>query len=174
MRIELERITTEPERFETVVELAPEAVDESALAGPMTVTLKGEVVPHDGGHLLRGEFSCTGTLACTRCLEAVPWEAAETMSLELRRPEELEGRDEVDLDEEDLDVTFLEDPVLDLKQLAIEQVALALPMRFVCTEECAGLCPRCGGNRNQADGCSCEPEADSRWEALKGLKGHSA
>jgi uncharacterized protein len=104
----------------------------------------------------------------------VAWEAAESICLELSRPEAMEGCDEVDLDEEELDVVFLEEPILDLEQLAIEQVALALPMRFVCSEECAGLCPRCGANLNEADSCTCEPEVDPRWEALKGLKGHSA
>ena len=70
-----------------------------------------------------------------------------------------------------LDIVFIEDMSYDLKDLAAEQVLLTLPMRVVCSEDCAGLCPNCGGNRNIDGACSCEPEIDPRWEALRGLEG---
>ena len=63
------------------------------------------------------------------------------------------------------------DEVLDLSDMAAEQVLLALPMRVVCAEECAGLCPQCGGNRNLEGACRCEPETDPRWAALRDIVG---
>ena len=50
-----------------------------------------------------------------------------------------------------------------------EQVLLSLPGRALCQQECKGLCPKCGANRNLAD-CGCgEGLADPRWNALAGL-----
>ncbi len=51
-----------------------------------------------------------------------------------------------------------------------EQVLLAVPLKAVCREECKGICPQCGRNRNQ-ESCQCAPELpDPRWDALKELK----
>ena len=52
-------------------------------------------------------------------------------------------------------------------------ICLALPVKPLCREECAGLCPRCGADRN-AGACGCpEPEGDSPFAVLKSLRdGH--
>jgi uncharacterized protein len=42
-------------------------------------------------------------------------------------------------------------------------------MQIVCKESCKGICPVCGGDRNQTD-CNCHTvPADDRWSALKDL-----
>ena len=47
---------------------------------------------------------------------------------------------------------------------------LSLPMQRICREDCHGICPNCGQDRNLAD-CACEPRpADDRWSALKKLQ----
>jgi uncharacterized protein len=47
---------------------------------------------------------------------------------------------------------------------------LNIPMRILCKEDCRGLCPKCGRNRN-TNSCDCVEEAiDPRWEGLKGLR----
>jgi uncharacterized protein len=51
-----------------------------------------------------------------------------------------------------------------------EQVLLSVPLKVVCREDCKGLCPSCGKNRN-TDPCSCaRPFADPRWSALKEIR----
>ena len=48
------------------------------------------------------------------------------------------------------------------------ETTLALPMKPLCREDCRGLCPVCGGNRN-VTACACETHVpDPRWTALKG------
>jgi uncharacterized protein len=43
-------------------------------------------------------------------------------------------------------------------------------MRSLCGDNCRGICPRCGINRNRTE-CSCEEKfVDPRWDALRGLK----
>jgi uncharacterized protein len=57
-----------------------------------------------------------------------------------------------------------------LKDILREFVLLSLPMQRICREDCHGICPVCGQNRNQA-GCACESKKmDDRWSALKKLQ----
>jgi uncharacterized protein len=43
-------------------------------------------------------------------------------------------------------------------------------MQRVCSEDCKGICPECGQNRNQIE-CHCQAEAvDDRWAALKQIE----
>jgi uncharacterized protein len=52
-----------------------------------------------------------------------------------------------------------------------DYVLLTVPMKRLCTEECKGLCSRCGRNLNEEDNCNCEGEnIDSRWLPLQDLK----
>jgi uncharacterized protein len=58
---------------------------------------------------------------------------------------------------------------LDLEPLARDAVLLELPLAPLCREDCAGLCPTCGANRN-TETCDCAPAADPRWAALDALR----
>jgi uncharacterized protein len=59
--------------------------------------------------------------------------------------------------------------LLDLAESFREVVLLEIPIKNVCDEDCRGLCPRCGVNRNE-QACDCEPSGgDPRWDALRGL-----
>jgi uncharacterized protein len=109
----------------------------------------------------------TGDLLCSRCLAPVPWRMEDRFSAEYRPGAEAPGEGEFVIEEDELDVAFLQGEELDLADLAAEQVLLSLPMRIVCDDGCAGLCPRCGANRNVDGACRCEPETDPRWHALE-------
>jgi uncharacterized protein len=75
---------------------------------------------------------------------------------------------------------FEEDPIedetyplrheeIDLEQPLRDVIVPELPMVPLCAEDCAGLCPTCGANRNDAP-CDCGSEADDpRWDALRAL-----
>ena len=74
----------------------------------------------------------------------------------------------------ELDVEFYSERTISLRDLAIEQIQLMIPMKPLCDESCLGLCPRCGVNRNR-ESCQCEESiGDERWGALmqfrEGLK----
>jgi uncharacterized protein len=58
------------------------------------------------------------------------------------------------LREEDIGLAYYDGDEIDLSPLVHEQTLLALPTRPLCTEECQGLCPRCGANLN-AGPCGC-------------------
>ncbi len=171
MRIDLTRIDEEPQTFQEDLELAPEDLDLPQIPDSLKVRLSGEVRASADRFKVAGSIAAACELACSRCLEPAQWQVGEEFSVELRWPKELGPEKELDLAEDDLEVWFLKDNYLDLAELAAQQLQLAVPMKILCNDNCAGLCPVCGGNRNQKDACNCEPEPDPRWQALRGLEG---
>ena len=74
------------------------------------------------------------------------------------------------LSEDDLALSFYSGEEIDLAPLFTEQVILTLPTRALCREDCKGLCPRCGVNRNH-ETCECvEREPDPRLAVLRNLR----
>lgn len=71
--------------------------------------------------------------------------------------------------EEDYDkYIVVEDMRLELDELVREDIFLAMPSRFLCKEDCKGLCSLCGADLNQGN-CGCKKPTDVRWDALKEL-----
>ena len=59
---------------------------------------------------------------------------------------------------------------IDLEPVAREAVLLELPLAPLCRDDCAGLCPRCGADRNEVV-CACpDDDTDPRWEGLQGIR----
>jgi DUF177 domain-containing protein len=109
-------------------------------------------------------------LDCSRCLDpyTVPIDAKFDM-LFLPAAENT-GNDEQEVGEEDLGVSFYKEDTIDLGEVMREQFYLALPMKPLCREDCCGLCPVCGKNRNR-ETCECQAEwVDPRFDALRKLK----
>lgn len=75
----------------------------------------------------------------------------------------------MELAEDDLDLYGYEDEEVDLTPLFRDQVVLAVPFAPLCREDCKGLCPQCGADRNQ-ETCDCKPPLDPRWAALQNIK----
>jgi uncharacterized protein len=113
---------------------------------------------------VRGEATAT----CGRCLESFGLAVAKDFALVLTPARPLGG--EIELGAPDLTQSFYAGPEIDLTPLVYEQVMLALPTRPLCAEECRGLCPQCGANRNtEACACATSP-GDPRLAALRNLK----
>jgi uncharacterized protein len=58
-----------------------------------------------------------------------------------------------------------------LDQIIVQEVLLELPMKPLCSEQCAGLCPTCGAPVGSKE-CTCREQEhrDPRWAALAQLK----
>jgi len=171
VKIDVSKLEQEPLRFDEEFSVDPDRLDCEQVTVPMRVRLEGEVRPRGGIFNVSGNCRVQGSVACSRCLEPVPWEVDEDLSVDYRTPSVVPLDAELGLGADELDVAFLDGDKLDLAELAAEQILLALPMRVVCDESCAGLCPTCGANRNRDGACTCEPEVDPRWHALAGLAG---
>ena len=118
---------------------------------------------------VRGRLSARVELQCGRCLEAFPFAVDQELDLFYlphRAEEEDEEEDEVELADRDMVVAYYHGERLDLGEMIREQLFLTLPMKWLCREQCAGLCPTCGANRNTRP-CPCPPaEAGSRLADL--------
>lgn len=143
------------------------AVDPFSLAGerylvePSIVPVKLDISRTTGaGFALRLRFQARLLGPCMRCLE--PAEPIFTVEArEVSQPGE----------GEELSSPYVQDGVLDLHAWARDALALALPANLLCREDCAGLCPLCGANLNQAgDEHRHEAQPDPRWAELSKLR----
>ena len=119
--------------------------------------------------VIAGEVEATVPVACGRCLEEFPVRARAIVDVRfIPRPPD---GDRVELGSDDLDLDFYHGGEIDLSTLVASETALALPMKPLCREDCRGLCPVCGGNRNLV-ACACPERApDARLAVLKDLAG---
>ena len=144
--------------------------------GPLALTGKADlIVEHRGPRefvediRLRAHFEGKFELLCARCLEPVQMPLAGDFDL-IYRPVSVETEaGEHAITEDETEIGYYEKNGLLLEDAVREQVLLNLPGRALCQQECKGLCPKCGANRNLAD-CGCvEEQTDPRWGALTGL-----
>lgn len=70
--------------------------------------------------------------------------------------------------EDNLDIVPLEDGCVDVGELARTEFILEMDMQTLCSEDCKGLCSRCGADLNLGP-CSCKKEVDPRLAALAKL-----
>ena len=167
--ISLEAAAQEPVAFDFELEVPAESLDREPLLELSPVSFTGEVMPIESGYALSGDLSWGGKLECSRCLAAYPFSSNENFSLVLYKREAGEPA-ERQLDKDDLDVYFYDEPELPVAPIVEERIQMAVPMKPLCREDCLGLCLTCGKDLNQGP-CECRDEAiDPRWEALSKLK----
>jgi uncharacterized protein len=168
--IEVQDLRLHPEPFD--LRLEPETDAEELSAVPEvsgSLHFQGQAQLAGEGMRLRGHLHADIAPACSRCLEPIPQAVDRDLDL-LYQPESVLGESaEVEIHARDADVGFFSGPGVDINEVAREQVLLALPMQPLCRPDCRGLCTRCGANLNQG-ACSCAPQADERWNALKSLR----
>ena len=167
--LSLETIVDEPLRFAFEVPFALDELDREPLVSILPVSVEGEVSRAEGGYSLSARVAWRGELECSRCLASYPFAHEEEFLLILRRRAPV-AADEMSLDREDLDTFFYDDPVVPVAPIVEERIQMAIPMKPLCSEDCLGLCPSCGADRNNSE-CNCVTEfADPRWNALRVLK----
>jgi uncharacterized protein len=153
----------EGKRLELPVELEPfELGGQTYRADPAAPTIRLDVSRPSGGYALRLHFPVHLEGPCMRCLEP----GALDLDVEAREI------DQAATEDEELRSPYVVEDELDIGRWAHDAVMLALPSRFLCRPDCAGLCPVCGESLNDADPADHEHEqpTDSRWSALKDLK----
>ncbi len=103
---------------------------------------------------------------CSRCAEEAKLSIDRGISMVLK-PHAATEKEEI----EDLQLGYYDGKEIDLAPIVEEQLILALPYAVLCRNDCKGLCPQCGANRN-AHPCGCQPERDGdpRFQLFKGLK----
>ena len=151
----------EPQWLENLPELWSEG-DEFSLLSKIRIDLKVTRVLKE--ITVIGDMRLSIQSPCSRCVEPVKIELNPLVSLVLS------PSDKIKEDSEDLEHETYQGDEIDISNYLREQVAISLPQKVVCSEECKGLCSSCGTNLNNED-CSCEKDQiDPRFAILKDLK----
>ncbi len=95
-------------------------------------------------------------LVCDRCLESFVFPVSGRVDIALAPKSDEPKLPEVELTGEEMNLYYYEGDELDLDPYIYEEVMLAIPIKALCDEQCKGICPVCGKNRNTED-CKCEP-----------------
>jgi uncharacterized protein len=146
--------------------------EELEQGSPLRATGEAESLEDSEGEIrIQGTYSVEMTAQCDRCLGRARFPLEAQFDLYYRPASQIAQVDEVEIDEGEAEIGFYEGKGLELADVLREQVMLALPMQRVCSEDCKGICPVCGRNRNEAM-CDCKVEnTDDRWNgALRNLK----
>ncbi len=170
MRIRLDKIENEPFRWSETASVDAKSMECPDLLELTDVEWSGSVVAAPPGYRLLATLHYVQTLVCGRCLKSfeAPVQGEIDLVIMVNPPESTTG--EVQLQESDLGVLTLASEELDTDPILEEQLQLNIPMSTLCRPDCAGLCPYCGADRNEASNCCQGREVDPRWKALEDLK----
>ena len=119
----------------------------------------GAVANVAGALELTGTLETSVTYVCDRCM--APVLVQESLPVTAHLAEEL-------VDEEHPDIFLLENGSIDLDEVFATAFVLNMDSKFVCDEDCQGLCTVCGANLN-TESCTCHKEVDPRLAALQQL-----
>ena len=156
MFIEVNRIPPEGLEIDRALELQPIAL--SGDSAPVEkVRLAGSFRRSRGDVVFRGTIEATVSLACSRCAAPVTLPVSGSCHRIYRKGPIGRPASEREIDEEDLALTPFDGFRIELAEIAREQIYLLAPLKPLCRESCAGLCPRCGANRNLVS-CECTPD----------------
>lgn len=170
MRIELENLEGGKGDFAHVYQ--PEdlnPVDERvSLAEPAIVSGKVRLARNEV--FVNGHVDTRVQVECDRCLKPVEMPVNADFELEYIPGSDYEAGRVAELTEEEMSVSVFDGKAIDVDEIVKEQILLTVPSRMLCRENCLGICPECGTDRNSGE-CSCNTnDIDPRWAALKNLR----
>lgn len=145
---------------------------EDALAGAIALDLALEAV--GDGIVVRGTIEFPLEIPCARCLrpqrERHRVDVTELFRDPRRVAHEVEVGDDTPPDDDEGYRITDDRTAIDLTALLHDVVVMDIPLRVLCREDCRGLCPRCGVDRNRED-CGHRPTRgpDPRWDKLREL-----
>ena len=173
MLISLDREQAEPLTWEESQSASEELLASSSLLEVGPISCVGRVEYVAPGFLLSADLSYEQSLECTRCLKPIRESVSSRLEILLMIPQE--GREsatasEIGLGANELNVVSLDEDRVETAALILEQIQLQVPMKPLCRDDCRGLCPRCGADRNETPECCPERGYDSCWSGLEGLK----
>jgi len=106
---------------------------------------------------VRGRIAGGAALHCSRCLREFPWRF-DISFVELGALRQIDDPEQYQLAEDEEEaIPLLDAEMVDLTELVRQLIAVEVPYRPLCRPDCAGLCPRCGADRNEGQ-CGCDDE----------------
>jgi uncharacterized protein len=130
-------------KCEEVPDPGVKITDDSVIKPPISLQL--DINRKEDEILLAGKVNAIIEIPCSRCLETFPQALETPLTLILRFSNTSEPQD---MDEDDVMFLNPKQPIFDLDPRVIELLALEVPIKPLCREECRGICPQCGKNIN--------------------------
>ena len=131
----------------------------SVLAYTAPITAEGEVRNTAGILELTGTLNASMHCVCDRC--GTEFDRSKQIDLQATVTADPEADD-------DPEIFPLEGDWLDLDEVLTTLFILDMDTKFLCKEDCAGLCPQCGKNLNDGP-CGCKKPRDPRMAVLEQL-----
>ncbi len=118
-----------------------------------------------------GELRAFFETSCSRCNEYVEYTVETDFSYLIRvGVDSALAEKEKEIFDDDVTTLFVDEPQIDVTELVREQFLLSLPEKVVCSDDCKGLCHRCGVSLNDSY-CDCHTVLqESPFAVLKKLK----
>ncbi len=170
MRIELEKLEGSRGTFSHVYQVSELPFDDADLRMIAPAEVRGSVRRAKDEAELSGDLHAKVSVPCARCLKRV--ELPIDVKFAERFVPAVEWRNDEghELSEDELNLAVFDGDSIELDDVVREEILLAIPGQVLCREDCQGLCPACGIDRNEST-CNCEATAvDARWEKLKDLQ----
>ncbi|MBQ3665475.1 MAG: DUF177 domain-containing protein [Lachnospiraceae bacterium] len=103
-------------------------------------------------------------IPCDRCLTDVKYD----MNIEVHKEIDMNESDTDGVDIED-EYFYISDHKLDIEAFVYNEILINLPMKVLCSENCKGICNRCGANLNSQT-CDCDTtELDPRMSKIRDI-----
>jgi uncharacterized protein len=117
----------------------------------------------------KGHFATAVRISCARCLKKFVLPIVSEFEAFFLLMKFAPKEEEKQLSNEELDISFLPEKGIEIKDIIEEQIWLSIPIKPLCQENCKGLCPICGTDLNLGE-CRCDRiHRDFRFDVLKGL-----
>ena len=96
------------------------------------------------------ESECLISGACDRCLGQVSFKVPVSVD------ETVEISEGQVIPDEDLGPSsFMDGEDIDIDELILDEILVNFPAKILCQDDCKGICPVCGKNRN-LESCNCD------------------
>lgn len=170
MRIEVDRLKELGGGFSQSYEVGGLPLDDQDIRLAEPADVNGRVRRSGNDVELRGEVRTRVQVGCSRCLKPVELPIHAEFDERFVPAVSWRAEEQHELRAEDLNLAVFDGEAIELDDLVREEILLAVPARVLCREDCQGLCPLCGIDRN-ASSCRCGiADGDERWEQLKNLR----
>jgi uncharacterized protein len=131
-----------------------------------SITVKAKLTKAGPYYLVKGNVEVELVLECARCLQEFNYHLLSQLDERFCQWKETEEAKPSDDEEEQIDTRYFTGDVIDLSKAIEDQIIVDLPMRFLCDDNCKGICPQCGHNLNISP-CDCSTKAvDPRLSVL--------
>ena len=168
----IEEIGDEGLSFSLVLKKDQLEIDQGGLSVNVDITVNGSLNRIDDDVYLKGTVMTSVVASCSRCLDTLSYPVdSDLKSHFVRSNDRSISKRDVELHASDIDAEVYENQQIDLTQSIRDSILLAVPVIYLCEENCKGICSQCVKNLNQGL-CKCVNESftDPRLESLKIFK----